>query len=308
MLVVFGLHLESISCRDHAGRLAAWLTAAVFLGLSGTVSPVAAEDIRFADGRLGLQIAPQVVETAPFGEPGTAEVGLASMLSARTPTPGPDVAVEVGHYGAARTGKPTTEFDQRVGLHGRLMNLLTLPKRRVAADIAGGYSVGDLAAFDSGTLDTTFTLRASPLARLSTETEIGWWGERPDGARSWTQGGHGRLGLTYAVPGFGTIGGFERLAVSGPRHHARRYETGVELDFGPHTFSLSQRLETIGSAQAAPPATAAAYGWQVGPLAMALSADYTAESETAPATGFAGLAVTLGLAGPGPGALLDALR
>jgi hypothetical protein len=41
---------------------------------------------------------------------------------------------------------------------------------------------------------------------------------------------------------------------------------------------------------------------------MALSADYLGETESAPATGFAGLAVTLGLAGPGPGALLDALR
>ena len=108
------------------------------------------------------------------------------------------------------------------------------------------------------------------------------------------------------MPGFGTIGGSERLAASGPRGHTRSYETGVELDFGPHTFSLSQRLETIGGAPAEPPVTAAAYGWQVGPLAMALSADYTAES--APATGFAGLAVTLGVAGPGPGALLDALR
>jgi hypothetical protein len=308
MPVVLGLHLKSIHCRACPRRGAAGLIVAVLLALSVDVVPVAAEDIRFADGRLGLQIAPQVVETAPFGGPASAEVGLASMLSARTPTPGPDVAIEVGHYGAARTGAEVTEFDQRVGLHGRLMNLLTLPKRRVAADIAGGYSIGDLAAFDSGTLETTFTLRASPLARLSTETEFGWWGERPHGARRWTQGGHGRLGLSYAVPGFGTIAGFERLGVSGPRGHTRSYETGVELDFGPHTFSLSQRLEEIGSAQAGPPATAAAYGWQVGPLAMALSADYTAESETAPATGFAGLAVTLGLAGPGPGALLDALR
>ncbi|MDZ7712409.1 MAG: hypothetical protein U5L06_04530 [Rhodovibrio sp.] len=269
---------------------------------------MAAQDIRVADGRLALQVAPRVVETAPFSEPGAAEVGLASMLRARTPTPGPDVAIEVGHYGAARAGDQMTEIDQRIGLHGRLTNLLTLPKRRVAADVTGGYSVGDLAAFDSGTLETTFTLRASPVARLSTETEIGWRGKRPQGTRGWTHGGHGRLGLDYAVPGFGTIGGFERLAVSGPRGHSRSYETGVELDFGPHTFSLSQRLQTIGGALAEPPATAAAYGWQVGPLAMALSADYTAESQSAPATGFAGLAVTLGLAGPGPGALLDALR
>ena len=305
---MFGLHLKSIRCRDHARRRAAWLTVAVFVALLGQVSPVAAEDIRVADGRLALQVTPRVVETAPFGAPGAEEVGLASRLRAHTPTPGPDVAIEVGHYGTARAGDQATEIDQRVGLHGRLTNLLALPKRRVAADVSGGYSVGDLAASHSGTLETTVTLRARPLARLSTETEIGWRGARPDGARGWTHGGHGRLGLDYAVPGFGTIGGFERLAASGPRGHTRSYETGIELDFGPHTFSLSQRLRTIGGAPAEPPVTAAAYGWQVGPLAMALSADYTPESESAPASGFAGLAVTLGLAGPGPGALLDALR
>lgn len=308
MPVVLGLHLKSRPSRAYPRRSTAGLIGAVLVALSVNVVPVAAGDIRFADDRLGLQIAPQLVETAPFGAPGSAEVGLASMLRARTQTPGPDVAIEVRHDGAARTDDQVTEIDQRVGLHGRLMNLLQLHEHRVAADIAGGYSVGDLAAFDRGTLETSMMLRARPLARLSTETELGWSGERPLGARGWTGGGHGRLGLSYAVPGLGTIGGFERLAVSGPRGHTRSYETGLELDFGPHTFSLSQRLEAIGNAQAGPTATAATYGWQVGPLAMAVSADYTAESETAPATGFAGVAVTLGLAGPGPGALLDALR
>lgn len=308
MPVVLGLHLKSLGCRAHLRRPAAGLIIVALLALSLHVAPAAAADIRFADGRLGLQVAPQVVQTAPFSRPGEAEVGLESMLRARTLTAGPDVAIEVGHHGTARAGERATEIDQRLGLRGRLSNVFTLPERGVAADLAGGYSVGDLAAFDSGTLESTFTLRASPLARLSAETEFGWQGERSPDARDWTQGGHGRLGLSYAVPGLGTIGGFERLGVSGPRGHTRSYETGVELDFGPHTFSLSQRLQTVAGLRAGPPATTAAYGWQVGPLAMALSADYRGETESAPATGFAGVAVTLGLAGPGPGALLDALR
>jgi hypothetical protein len=308
MPVLLGVQLKSRMCRGHAGRSAAGVVGAVAAALALTAAPVAAEDIRFADGRLGLQVAPQVTQTTPFAEPGEAEVGLESMLRARTPTAGPDVAIEVGHSGTARADGRATEIEQRVGLTGRLLNVFTLPERGVAADLAGGYSVGDLAAFDSGTLETSFTLRARPLARLSTETEFGWHGERPEGAGAWTQGGHGRLALTYSLPGFGTIGGFERLGVSGPRGHTRSYETGIELDFGPHTFSLSQRLETVAGLRAGPPATTAAYGWQVGPLALALGADYTARTESAPATGFAGLAVTLGLAGPGPGALLDALR
>jgi hypothetical protein len=327
MPVVFGGDRKS---RDHRTGARGWRAAtfapvlapvlaavlAAIAGTAGTIGPAAAADLRLAGERLTVQIDPKVDRSAPFDGASPRQVGLESMLRARTATAGPDVAVEVGHYGAARAGGGAVraggrsyELSQRLGISGRLSNVLNLSSRKLAADITGGYSVGDMARLGGGKLETTVTVHASPVDRLSTHSEFGWWGQRPaDGDRAWTQGGHGRLGLSYTLPGLGRIGAFERLGVSGPRGQARSYESGIELDFGPHTFSLSQRLETVGRALAGPSATAAAYGWQVGPLAMAFSADYTASSETAPATGFAGLAVTLGIAGPGPGALLDALR
>lgn len=308
MPFLFGVYRKSSDGRAAARVPIGGLVSAVILAFAISATPVAATDIRLGDDRLSMQVDPQVSRTTPFDGASPSEVGLESMLRAQATTPGPDVAVQLGHYGAARAGDQAYEIDQHVGVHGKLSNLLTLPAHRIAADISGGYRVGELAAFDTGTLETTFTLRARPLARLSAQTEFGWWGQRPATDRTWTQGGHGRLGLTYVLPGFGTVGAFERLDVSGRRGHARSYETGVQLDFGPHTFSLSQRLDAIGRVPAGPPATAAAYGWEVGPLGLALSADYTAASDTAPATGFAGLAVTFGLAGPGPGALLEALR
>lgn len=309
MPVVLGGCRKSNDQRSGAcGRRLAAL-AAVLVAFPGPGERAVAGDLRLAGERLAVQIDPQVAQSAPLEGSAPTQVGLESMLRAHTATPGPDVAVEVGHYGGARTGGRSYELDQRVGLHGRLSDVVQLPSRNLVADIAGGYSVGDLAELGGGKLDTTVTVHARPVDPVSTHTEFGWWGQRsPGGDRAWTQGGHGRLGMSYTLPGFGRIAAFERLGVSGPRGHARSYESGIELDFGPHTFSLIQRLDTVGRAPVGPPATSAAYGWQVGPLAMALSADYTAPSDTAPATGFAGLAVTLGIAGPGPGALLDALR
>lgn len=303
-----GLYDKQDRRRAAAREAILGLLGALPVVLALTAPPSAAADLRLADDRLAVQVDPRIGRDSPFGTGRPTEVGLESMLRVHTATPGPDVAVEVGHYGAARENAQSLELDQSVGVQGSLSNILTLPAHAISADIAGGYRVGDMAAFDAGTLETTFKLRARPIGRLSTQTEIGWWGRRPAGDRTWTQGGHARLGLTYALPGIGTIGAFERLGVSGPRGHARSYRTGIELDFGPHAFSLSQRIETVGRMQAGPPATSAAYGWQVGPLGMALSADYTAASDTAHASGFAGLAITLGLATPGPGALLDALR
>ncbi|MBK1667930.1 hypothetical protein CKO28_07760 [Rhodovibrio sodomensis] len=308
MPVVVGRYRTSNAFRAGARAPLAGLAAVLCIAGVGVAMPVGAADLRLADDHLSMRVAPRVARQAPFGGSSPAEVGLESMLRAQAATPGPDMAVEVGHYGAARHGDRPEQFDQRLGVRGQLSNVLTLPSGRLAADLSGGYQVGDMAAFDTGTLQTTFTLRASPLDRLSTRTEIGWWGQRPAEDGTWVQGGHGRLGLSYALPDFGTIGAFERLGVSGPRGQRRHYETGVQLDFGAHSLSVSQRLETLGRVSVGPPATAAAYGWQVGPLGLAMGADYTAASETAPAAGFAGLAVTLGLAGPGPGALLDALR
>lgn len=305
---MFRVYRKSTGHRAAAQGWRARVAAAALLAVAGTALPAWGADLRLADDRLALRVDPQVARDAPLSGAAAAEVGLESMLRARAATPGPDVAVEIGHYGAARATGRSYELDQRVGLQGELSNVLALPGQGVAADVSGGYSVGDLTQFDAGTLETQVALRARPVAGLSTRGEIGWRGQRRAGDAAWTQGGHGRLGLTYTLAGFGRIGAFERIGVSGRRGQGVTYETGFELDFGPHAFSLSHRLDRAGRAPASASATAATYGWQVGPLGMALGADYTPESARAPATGFAGLAVTLGLAGPGPGALLDALR
>ena len=290
-----------------SGRLGRLLGAAVLAaGLHS--SPAAAGDVARVGDHLAVRVDPKVDRAGPFHPPMDAEVGLESMLRARAATTGPDLAVEVGLSGAAKPEAGAQAIQHRFALQGRVTDLLALSSRRMAADLVAGYRTGEAAAFDTGRVATRFELRTDPVGGLAAETEVGWRGERQENRRTWTQGGHGRLAVSYAWPGIGTIGAFERLGVGGPRGDARSFRTGLQLDFGAHRFSVTHSFETARREPASPPATAAAYGWQVGPLAMALSADYAAASGTEPATGFAGLAVTLGLAGPDPDALLDVLR
>ena len=284
------------------------LLGAVVVATGVQNGPAAAGDVARAGDHLALRVDPKVDRAGRFHPPTNAEVGLESMLRARAATAGPDLAVEAGHYGAARPKAGSQAIQHRFGLQARVTDLLALSSQGVAADVVAGYRTGEAAAFDTGRVETRFELRADPAEGLAADTEVGWWGARQDHRRTWDQGGHGRLGVSYVWPGIGTIGAFERLNVSGPRGETRSSSTGLQLDLGAHRFSVTHSFETARREPAAPPATAAAYGWQVGPLAMALSADYAAASETEPASGFAGLAVTFGFAGPDPDALLDALR
>lgn len=318
---MFGPFNKTVGTSDHstapaptptvaprvARRFGCVRLAALIVALSAGPWAAAAGEIAVVGEHLGVRVEPQVAQPSVL-EQDSAEVGLESMLRVRTAAGGSQIAVELGHAGTARAGQPIEAFDQEINLRGRLSNLATGQGDRLATEIVAGYRTGGLAALDAGRLATAVRLRTRPAARLSTATEIGWWGRPATGAGAWEQGAHGRIGLRYRLSGHGSIGAFERVGVSGPGGRTRSFKTGVRLDFGPHTLSLSQRLDTVGRRPARALATAAAYGWQVGPVGVALSADYTAASETEPATGFAGLAVSFGFAGPGPGALLDALR
>ncbi|MBK1698808.1 hypothetical protein [Rhodovibrio salinarum] len=281
----------------------------VALTLALLAVPASADDL-FAVGneRLNVRMHPDVVRPNEIGVDGISEVGLESMLRARAVTAGPDLSVEIGHRSAATPDDDAFDLQQQLGVHGRLVDVISLPAYGIGADLGLGYSVADPAALSTGTMETTLTLRSSPFDRLSTQTDVTWHGRRPEDDERWHYGGSGRLGLNYALPGFGTLGAFERLEIADLRGQEYAYETGVSLDFGAHTFSLSQRLEYVDQRLVGPPAAAAEYGWQVGSIDMALSADYTAATDSAPAAGFAGLAVTFGLAGPGPSVLLDMLR
>lgn len=309
---MFGVHRNWKRKRPApraAGRRARTALAALVMLPAVLAVPAAAADFTLGDEQLHVRMHPEVVRPEGIGARGVERLGLASMLRARVPTTtGPELDFKVGHHGLARPHEGTYELHQQLGFHGRLSNIITVPASQVAVDLAAGYRADGQTQFRTGTLETSLTLRAEPLDRLSTQTDLGWRGTRHRDDSVWRHGGHGRFAVGYAWPGLGRIGMFERLDLSQSHATAHSYETGLTLDFGPHTFSLSQRLDYVGRQLAAPPTATAAYGWQVGPLGMALNADYRAADETTPASGFAGFAISLGLAGPGPGALLDALR
>lgn len=279
----------------------------VAAALAVLVACVAAAPGRAAEVRYGSRAAGVTLSSAVDG--GGGRVALENTLSARAEVGDRVLTAQAGHEGAAWSTGGALVLDQRTTARVAVGDLVTVPAYGLSLDLQAAYAIDRPGRWRDGRPATALTLDAAPLDTVSTRAEVGWIAPGPGLGRGGTVRVRAGIGLDVTMPGWtARIALSEEVAVDGGAGGARRFRTGLDLDFGRHSLSLTRELSSAGTGPVEPPRAGAAYGWRVGPLGLAVAGDYTEARGTRPSHGFAGFAIRLGHAGPGPGAFLDGLR
>jgi hypothetical protein len=296
-----------VSALDRSAPARGLVSAALVVLVAGAAAvPGWAAEIRYGSRAAGVTLSPVVDRQ---GHAQAARVGLESTLSVRTEAAGRVLTAQAGHEGSAWSTGGALALDQRTAASIAVGDLVTVPAYGLSLDLQAEYAIDQPRRWRAGRSVTTLTLDAAPLDTLSTRAEVAWSARGLGLDRAGSGRARAGIGFDIAVPAWkARIGLSENVVVSRGPGRARRFRTGLDLDFGPHSLSLTRELSAAGAGPADPPRAGAAYGWQVGPLGLAVAGDYTQAQGTRPSHGFAGLAIRLGHAGPGPGAFLDGLR
>ena len=273
-----------------------------------TSAPASANPVEADLGPLSFRLHPNVQTSDEIARETRAtpeRVTLASDLSARFQTPGPTMGIAIGHRGSAGQADERLAWDQRLNIAARASDIAHARTTGVHVTASAGHraDISPKAGSDSWYADFT----ASPVGseRTPVEMHLGWHARPGSTQRKWNHHTHGRLALTHALPGFGELAASAHMDIHPDA--TTSYRLGLKLDTGPHTLRLNHRFHLQGHAQRGPAITSSVYRWQLGPIGLALSADYASESLTNPASFFAGLALIFGTERT-PESVITALR